>query len=110
MSFHRTVRVLAIVVVTAGSAALGQSKGPGASNNGGSRGTGTGTAPPTTQTLPGQLNQLIMVSGKVITADGSPLPEPVALEQVCNGHVMRRGRSDFRGYFSVDIGRSFFPS
>ncbi len=104
MSFHRTLRLLAVVVLAVGlaSAALGQSKGSSSTN----RSKATGTAP--TGTPPNQL--VMMVSGNVITADGSPLPEPVSIERVCSGHVARKGRTDFKGYFSVDVGEFYSPA
>jgi outer membrane protein assembly factor BamD (BamD/ComL family) len=91
---YRTVRLLAFVVLVS-SAALGQS--------GGTKGSrGTTVSPPTTPSnLP---NQVIMLSGSVITADGTPLSEPASIERVCNGRVSREGRSDFKGFFTVSLG------
>ena len=44
-----------------------------------------------------------MLSGNIITEDGSPLPGPAFIERVCSGRVSRDGRSDFKGYFTISI-------
>lgn len=44
-----------------------------------------------------------MLSGNIITEDGSPLPGPAFIERLCSGRVSRDGRSDFKGYFSISI-------
>ena len=97
MRFHRALRLFAIagLVVALGSAAMGQSR----SSSNAAR--GTIPAPPS---QPGGLNPVtIMLSGNVITDDGSQLPAPVFIERVCNGRVSRDGRSDFKGYFTITI-------
>jgi tetratricopeptide (TPR) repeat protein len=99
MSFFHTLRLLAIVVVVAGLASAVRAQSGGTK---GSRGT---TAPPPPTTGPNQPNQVIMLSGNVIIADGTPLSEPVFLERVCNGRVSRDGRSDFKGFFTVSLGQ-----
>jgi len=88
MSFCRTLRCFAIVVLAAGlaSAAWGQSRS--------SRTSTPGPPAPTTGN-----RTTIMLSGNVATEDGSPLPGPVSIERVCNGRVSRDGRSDFKGFF-----------
>jgi Flp pilus assembly protein TadD len=53
------------------------------------------------------MKPMIMVSGKVVTADGSPPPEQVTIERVCGARVTAQGRTDFKGYFSVDVAQSF---
>jgi len=97
---HCTLSFVGVMVLAIGlpSAAMGQSKGPGPT----SPSRTTTTAPPT---LPSSgSNQMIMLSGNIVTQDGSPPSEPVAIERVCNGRVVREGRSDFKGYFTVSIG------
>jgi len=93
MSFHRTLGLLAIPVLVLSSAAVGQSKV-----------NRPGTLPPQ-PTQPSTLNRVIMLSGNVIVVDGATLPEPASIEWVCNGRVSREGRTDFKGYFSISIGR-----
>jgi Tfp pilus assembly protein PilF len=60
-------------------------------------------APPTETGL----NQVtLMLSGNVVTEDGSPLPGPASIERVCSGRVSRDGHSDFKGYFTVSVSAS----
>lgn len=97
---------IAILIVGLASTTRGQSKGgSGSSNAGGTR--GMGTTGPSTTTSPDRMKPMIMVSGNVVTTDGSKPPEQVIIELVCSGKVTPEGRTDFRGYFSVDIGQSF---
>ena len=94
MSFRRTLTCFAIVVLAAGlaSAAWGQGR---------SRASTPGPSAPTAG------NRItIMLSGNVVTEDGSPLPDPVSIERVCNGRVSRDGRSDFKGFFAITISTS----
>lgn len=97
-------RFLAIGILTVAlvSAAKGQTKG--SASTGGNK--TTGTAPPSTQTPP-ELNLGVLLSGRVITSDGSPPPEPVEIECVCSQRVSRQGRTDFRGYFNVDVAQNY---
>jgi len=97
---YRTFRLLGVTVLVIGllSAAMGQSKGPGSTNP-----SRTTTNAPSTLPSSGS-NQTIMLSGNIVTQDGSSPSEPVAIERVCNGRVVREGRSDFKGYFTVSIG------
>jgi tetratricopeptide (TPR) repeat protein len=46
----------------------------------------------------------IYLEGKVRTDDGRSLPEPAAIERVCNGIVYREGHADSRGDFGLQIG------
>jgi hypothetical protein len=41
----------------------------------------------------------------VILDDGTPAPDSVAIERVCNGTVRREAYTDSKGRFSLDIGR-----
>jgi len=118
MNCGRTTTFLAIALLTVGlaSTAMGQSKGSGSSNTGGSRGTGTTTP---SRPSPDRMNRMIMVSGKVIMADGTVPQEPVAIECVCAGRPQARGRqtaggpvralgrTDFKGEFIVDVAQTF---
>jgi len=99
MSVRRRTRCLAILVLATGlaSAAHAQSRGSPSSSR------SSTPAPPG----PAPGNRItIILSGNVITADGSPLPEPVFVERICNGRVSRDGRSDFKGYFTITINTS----
>lgn len=46
----------------------------------------------------------IYVEGKVVADDGRSLPQPAAIERVCNGIVYREGHADSRGDFGLQIG------
>ncbi len=48
----------------------------------------------------------IYISGKVALTDGTPPPEPVRIEKVCNGTPRLAAYTDSRGQFSFDAGRS----
>ena len=96
MTSYRTRSFFAIVLLSVALqlTAMGQS----------GSGMRTGTLRPT---MPGsnRPTRAVTISGNVITDDGSPLPERVAIERVCNGRVTPEGRTDFKGYFSIDVGQ-----
>jgi tetratricopeptide (TPR) repeat protein len=46
----------------------------------------------------------IYVEGKVVADDGRSLPQPAAIERVCNGIVYREGHADSRGDFGLQLG------
>jgi tetratricopeptide (TPR) repeat protein len=48
--------------------------------------------------------QPIFISGRVALEGGQALPEPVAIERVCNGMARREGYSDFKGHFQLQVG------
>lgn len=45
----------------------------------------------------------ISLSGKVVMADGSPPPEPVAIERVCSAKIVRVGYTDATGFFAFQL-------
>jgi len=45
----------------------------------------------------------VLLSGNVITEEGSPLPGPVAIERVCGVKNVRVGYTDSKGLFSVRL-------
>ena len=51
-------------------------------------------------------DRTIILTGTVITVDGSPPPERVAIERVCGATVVREGYTDRKGYFNFQVGRS----
>jgi Tfp pilus assembly protein PilF len=90
MSFYRALRALGIIALAAGlsSAAGAQSRGPN-----------VGTA-----SQPNLLNDItVVLSGRVIIDGGAPLPEPAYIERVCNDKVIRDGRTDFKGNFTITV-------
>jgi len=94
------------------STGAGGTTGGGAGNTGGATG-GTGgrtttlpttPAPSTTPTQPVNIPQPIFVSGRVMLEDGTPPPESVTIETVCNGTPHSEGYTDTKGYFSLELG------
>lgn len=62
------------------------------------------TQPQTTQpnTFP-EMQRPVYISGKVVLSDGTPPPESVAVQLVCNGSPRSVGYTDSKGRFSVDL-------
>jgi len=93
--------------------------GTGGVGGGGTGGTGGGTTPGTTpgrSTSPFptdqqqqqqriEMPQVIFLSGKVMLDDGTPPPEPVTIERICNGQPRPEGYSDSKGRFSFQLGQ-----
>jgi tetratricopeptide (TPR) repeat protein len=46
----------------------------------------------------------VPISGRVMVDDGTPPPETVVIERVCNGSIRAEGYTDHKGYFSIDLG------
>lgn len=47
----------------------------------------------------------IFLSGKVVLDNGTPPPEPVTIERVCNGNPRPEGYTDSKGRFSFQLGQ-----
>ena len=83
-------------------------------------GTGTpGNVPGTRPTIPSPSDQQqqrtpfpdmsqrpIFLSGKVTLDDGTPPPESVVVERVCNGIARPEGYTDSKGHFSFQLGQN----
>ncbi len=79
---------------------------------------GTNPTNPGRTTLPGQdpmdrnrfpdmqQNRPIFLSGKVVLEDGTPPPDSVTIERVCNGVVRPEGYTNSKGHFSFELGRN----
>jgi tetratricopeptide (TPR) repeat protein len=52
------------------------------------------------------MNRPIMLSGKVMMEDGTPPPEPVLIERVCNGIARGEQHTDSKGRFSFQLGQN----
>lgn len=50
----------------------------------------------------------IYLTGRVMLSDGTPPPEPVVIERVCNGQARPEGWTDSRGRFSIQLGQNQF--
>jgi hypothetical protein len=84
------------------SAAIAQRGSTGTSN------TPSRSAPPPIRTpnAPSNTTQPIFVAGKVLLAGGGTLPEPVAIERVCNGVNRREGYTDLKGQYQFQLGQN----
>jgi len=71
---------------------------PASAQRSGSRNNSSRTPAPDTSTQP------VFVAGSVILDGGAPLPEPVAIERICNGVSRREGYTDFKGHFQIQLG------
>jgi tetratricopeptide (TPR) repeat protein len=121
----RTALVLAASLAASVSSAWSQKTGGGGTpiNPGGGT-TGTGIPTPTPGnpgTTPGFPNpnqnpnpntrfpdqqRPIFLSGKVMLDDGTPPPEAVIIERVCNGNPHAEAYTDSKGRFSFQLGQS----
>jgi len=84
--------------------------------SGGSPSSGTRPSTPSTPTLPqpgtGFPNtqterQILYISGSVVLQDGTPPPEPVAIEKVCGGSSHKEGYTDSKGHYQIQLGQNF---
>jgi tetratricopeptide (TPR) repeat protein len=117
----RVIAVVAAGALLAGSA-FGQGKGTSAPppSNGPGIGTSSGTTggrsttptgipnpntpnnPNSTATTP-STPRPIFLSGRVVTDDGSPLPEAATIVRVCGGSSHNEGYTDSTGNFSIQL-------
>jgi tetratricopeptide (TPR) repeat protein len=58
------------------------------------------------QNTPQNMPMPVPISGRVMVDDGTPPPETVVIERVCNGTPRAEGYTDHKGYFSIDLGMS----
>ncbi len=64
------------------------------------------TQDPNQQQRMPEMQRAIYLSGKVMLDDGTPPPEPVTIERVCNGSPRPEGYTDSKGRFSFELGRN----
>jgi Tfp pilus assembly protein PilF len=76
-----------------------------------SGGSGSGTSSTSRTNVPARTPsptdpglQPVFLSGKVMLEGGGTLPEPVAIERICNGTPRREGYTDFKGQFEFQVG------
>jgi hypothetical protein len=93
--------MLAVGIVLLAQVAAAQRGSPGSSNT-----TSRTTAPSRTPTAPDSSLQPVFVSGKVLLQSGGVLPEPVAIERVCNSVSRREGYTDTKGQFEFQLGQN----
>jgi tetratricopeptide (TPR) repeat protein len=53
-----------------------------------------------------EMERPIFLSGKVVLDDGTPPPDSVVIERVCNGMPRPEGYTDSKGRFSFELGRN----
>jgi hypothetical protein len=94
-------RMLAVVIVLLAQVAVAQRGSSGSSNS-----SSRTTAPSRTPTAPDSSLQPVFVSGKVLLQGGGVLPEPVAIERICNSVSRREGYTDTKGQFDLQLGQN----
>jgi hypothetical protein len=94
-------RMLAVGIVLLAQVAVAQRGSSGSSNS-----SSRTTAPSRTPTAPDSSLQPVFVSGKVLLQGGGVLPEPVAIERICNSVSRREGYTDTKGQFDLQLGQS----
>ena len=128
-AFFLSLSIMAQVPPAAGPGATGPTN-PGAGAGGGGIGGGTGNTNPgggignTNPGNPGrspfpgqnpndqsrfpdlQQNRPIYISGRVMLEDGTPPPDSVTIERVCNGVTRPEGYTNSKGQFSFELGRN----
>ncbi len=65
---------------------------------------GTGINTNGANKLPPAYTPPIYLTGRVMLDTGSPPPEPVTIERLCNGHSRAEGYTDSRGNFGIQLG------
>lgn len=88
----------------AGIALMSSSAAAQRGSTGGSTPTSRNTPPSRITTTPDVSARPLFVSGKVLLEGGGVLPEPVAIERICNGVSRREGYSDSKGQFQFQLG------
>lgn len=58
------------------------------------------------QPFPSEMPRPIYLSGRVLMEDGTPPPEPVIIESVCNGIARQQAYTDSKGRFSFQWGQN----
>ncbi len=56
--------------------------------------------------FPADMQRPIFFQGKVMMEDGTPPPEPVVIERVCNGNPRPEAYTDSKGRFSFQLGQN----
>lgn len=88
------------------SPTVGQGQGQGSTQPGQNQRNPFPTQDPNQRQQMPEMQRAIFLSGKVIMDDGTPPPEPVTIERVCNGNPRPEGYTDTKGRFSFELGRN----
>ena len=100
-----------------GGATSGGGSLPGVGSIPGGGGTAPGTGRPSQQSPSGQvtdqnnpwqqdMNRPIFLSGRVMVDDGTPPPDTVVIERVCNGVARPEAYTNSKGHFSFELGKN----
>lgn len=63
------------------------------------------TSPAERTPFPSETARPIFLSGKVMMDDGTPPPEPIVIERICNGNPRPEAYTDSKGHFSFQLGQ-----
>src|SRR5512134_821096 len=120
----------AVGLALAAGLALGQRSGQTQPPSGGAGGNTGGTITPTPSPTPSpsprpdsrdrfpqqgeqqqqptfqEMRRPVFLTGKVIMEDGTPPPDSVTIERMCNGLARPEGYTDSKGRFSIELGRN----
>ncbi|HWC15427.1 MAG TPA: tetratricopeptide repeat protein [Terriglobales bacterium] len=111
----RSIRLTAVLILALSISAFAQRGGSGGNTGGSTTGsrpstpTNTPTFPqpgtniPNTQTQ----RQILYITGSVVVSQGTPPPEPVAIERVCGGSAHKEGYTDSKGHYQIQLGQNF---
>jgi Flp pilus assembly protein TadD len=110
----RSFEIAALILLAASVAAAQKAGSPATTTSpsptaGPSAGRTTNTPNNNTSPFPdttGLGQRPIFISGKVVLSDGTPLPDRVKIERVCNGTPRVETYTDRKGRFSFEVGRS----
>src|SRR5438477_1893934 len=112
---NRSTRIfllLVVIFVFCVTMAAQRSGSPGPSTTGGTRTNTPSSTPNLPQPGNGYPNtqterQVLYISGTVVLQDGTPPPEPVAIEKVCGGSAHKEGYTDSKGHYQIQLGQNF---
>ena len=110
----RSTGIFLILILAVSIPAIAQRSSPG--NNSGTSTGSRPTAPTNTPTIPQPgtnfpntqtQRQILYISGSVVMNEGTPPPEPVAIERVCGGSAHKEGYTDSKGHYQIQLGQQF---
>jgi len=99
LSSSRFTALILVSIMALASAALAQR-----SISGGSSSPSLTNIPNRNATVTDLPVQPVFISGKVMLEGGGGIPEPVAIEEVCDNVTRREGYTDSKGHFEFQLG------
>lgn len=110
---HRTIRyvssaLLVLSLMTVPVLAQ-RSSSPGSGTRTGTTTTTTTPTFPQPSSIPNTQTdrQVLYIAGSVVLQDGTPPPEPVAIERLCGGSAHKEGYTDSKGRYQIQLGQNF---